>query len=1023
MKRLTSIAALLLLLITVGAIAQEQTATIQGTATDASGAALPGVTVEALNTRGQRFTAETDRQGNYRIPSVPPGIYTVTGTLAGMKTATVRGLQVSLGTAPKADLKLGVGTVAQSITVTAEAPVVDVTSSATQSTIRSETFENLPIGRDFQSIVTLTPSASVEEKSGGSGTGIHYGGVAIDGTTAAESRYVLDGVDTTDPQTGTAGKRIVTDMVEEVQVKTAGYQAEFGGALGGVVNVISKTGTNDFRGTIGGYFLNSGWNGAARPTLEYNASATDFQETTFKKDKFNRVDPTFALGGPIVRDRLWFFAAYVPTYLSTTRTVNFRDANNAVYQTSNYDQTFRRQNITANVNGNIGSKFVFKAAANLSPYKTTNTLPLIQGRGNPDPVGYTGKDDKKDESAYSAYADFIPAQKWYLSARGGRFYTNYRQLGIPADTRVSFTGSNSVFDAPPALARPSGFSNIPTNSAVTFDKYTRDNLNFDVSWFPTFAGTHAFKAGIQQANLANDVASGEQNYLMNFRWNRGSRFGLPGRGQYGVLSVRQFGTFGKVTDKMTGLFLQDQWSVTDRLTLNPGIRAEKETIPSYNAGIIPGVQSNAIEFKYGDKLAPRLGLAYDVLGNNRWKVYGSAGDYYDVFKMELPRGSFGGDQWIDYNFALNTLDWTSVKCTGNPNRSTLTCGPGVEFLNKINLREASNDPNSASGTIDPNLKPMKSREFTIGTQHEISPLTALGVRYTRKRLLRAIEDIGASDPEDTTEAYCICNPGEGLARQEWYKRLGMWGPTANFYPGFPKARRDYDAVEFEFTKRFASRWSAHASYLWSRLYGNYSGLVNSDEDTGASQAARVAPNVSRWGDMPWAYFSATTGRMANGLLPNDRTHQIKFQANYAAPFGTQIGISEYVASGTPLTTEMEYRGVPFMATNRGDMGRTPWVDSTNLMIGHRFNLTGRYGLQVQLNVLNLFDRKTVIAREELWTGTETLDTDSITFPQFFAGFDAYKAAATAGIKQDPLYGHASAYQDPRSVQLEIKLSF
>ena len=215
MKRVTVAFALLLLLLSAVAVAQEQTTSLEGVITDASGSVLPGVTVEAVSTRGQHFSTVSDKEGHYRFPSVPPGQYTVTATIAGMQTATLRNVDVRSQRAPKADLKMSVASVTEAITVSAEAPIVDVTSSAAQSSIRTETFEQLPRGRDFASVVTMAPSANLNNKTGG---------ISIDGASGAENRYIMDGVDTTNPQTGVQGKVLVTSFVDEVQVKSAGYR-------------------------------------------------------------------------------------------------------------------------------------------------------------------------------------------------------------------------------------------------------------------------------------------------------------------------------------------------------------------------------------------------------------------------------------------------------------------------------------------------------------------------------------------------------------------------------------------------------------------------------------------------------------------------------------------------------------------------------------------------------------------------------------------------------------------------------
>src|SRR3954451_5588494 len=549
-------------------LAQEQTASIQGLITDSSGAALPGVTVEASSTeRGQRLSVQSDSAGRYHFPSVPPGVYTVTATLSGMQPATAKGVEAKLGTSPKVDLTMKLATVSTTITVTAEPQLVDVTSSSAQTSIRTETFEKLPRGRDFSTVVVQAPSANQNNKTGG---------ISIDGASGAENRYIMDGVDTTNPQTGVQGKALMTEFVDEVQVKSAGYPAEFGGSTGGVINVVTKTGTNDFKGTLGGEYTNTSWNGqnalidqntrtlTRSPILQLNLTNTGFEQYVPKDDTTNQIEPSVTFGGPLMKDTLWFYGGYKPQRQSISRTVTFTNG-----QTGVFPQKFRRDNWVGTLSGQVGSKLLFKASGNNSGYETTNLLPGSTGRGNTNPLAYA-PDDKLENWTGSGYADYIATPQWFLSAKGGRFYRNYTQSDVSSDPLITFaSGPGTAFpEIPAALIKPSGFSSIPTNTASLKDAYTRDNINLDASWFGNLAGAHRVKGGIQLDNIKNDVFSGQQNYLVTASWNGVCQF-CSGRGKYGSAGVYTRQTTGNVQDKIEGLFLQDSWTtMKDRLTLN-----------------------------------------------------------------------------------------------------------------------------------------------------------------------------------------------------------------------------------------------------------------------------------------------------------------------------------------------------------------------------------------------------------------------------------------------------------------------
>src|SRR5439155_2557519 len=233
MRLRTSIMLLCALLFSWPTAAQEQRGSIEGVVKDTSGAVLPGVTVEARSVAGAVLTTVTDGSGAYRFPSVLPGTYEVSATLASFKGAKASGVQVALAEVRKVDFSLQLASVTEVVNVVAESPIVDVKQNARSTDIRAEHIELLPHGRDFTTLVTQAPGANNEAK---------LGGLSIDGASAGENRYIVDGIETTNLQSGISGKNVIADFVEEVQVKSSGYTAEFGGATGGVINVITKSG-------------------------------------------------------------------------------------------------------------------------------------------------------------------------------------------------------------------------------------------------------------------------------------------------------------------------------------------------------------------------------------------------------------------------------------------------------------------------------------------------------------------------------------------------------------------------------------------------------------------------------------------------------------------------------------------------------------------------------------------------------------------------------------------------------------
>jgi hypothetical protein len=447
---------------------------------------------------------------------------------------------------------------------------------------------------------------------------------------------------------------------------------------------------------------------------------------------------------------------------------------------------------------------------------------------------------------------------------------------------------------------------------------------------------------------------------------------------------------GKVTVDNLGLFVQDAWTVNSKLTLNLGIRTENETIPSYRPNL------SGITFSFADKLAPRAGFAYDVRGNGKWKVFGSWGVFYDVMKLELPRGAFGGDMWIEDYYKLDTLDWNTLMVNNNK--------PG-QFIEQVDYRIPSNDPASEEGGIDPNLKPFRQQELVFGVEHELSPRIAVSARYVHKQVDRAIEDVGVMVP-GKGEVYYIANPGEGVATFVEQEAC----PTC---PALPKAKRNYDALELKLTRRFADNWMFNASYTLSRLYGNYPGLASSDE------IARVAPNVTRLFDgLPMAFDE--TGKPTYGPLNTDRPHQFKLSGAYQLPTKTVIGGVWRGASGIPISrTANMVSSTPVFYQGRLSDGRTPWLTVFDLTLNQDIPLGQKFRGQIGINILNVFDQKGVT---DVWRPA-TRQNVPVPLQTFFAGFDTEARITALNILRDPRFLQANAWQAARDIRVNFKLTF
>ena len=422
-----------------------------------------------------------------------------------------------------------------------------------------------------------------------------------------------------------------------------------------------------------------------------------------------------------------------------------------------------------------------------------------------------------------------------------------------------------------------------------------------------------------------------------------------GGGAAGYYEVDNLGTQGSASSGITSLFVQDEWQPSNRLTLNLGLRTEKENVPAFRGA------TNAFSFGFADKIAPRLGAAYDLNGDGKVKLFGSWGRYYDWTKYEIARGSFGGDVWCVYYRALDDPGVIpSVNLSNMPGKDLWTT-PGSCRDRRV----------PSLDSIDPNIKPMSQDSSNAGMDIQVNPRSVLTVHYVHNNLRRTIEDIGFLDPSNN-EGYLIGNPGEGQGTVQFpYTATPLGQPI-------PKPIRRYDAVQVGLDRRFSGAWHASANYTWSRLYGNYSGLASSDEirtpTTGVSSATdqqqagsifRPGGNVNRAYDIDELLWDSHGHLDVKGLLATDRPNVIKAFGSYTAPFGTTFGFFQYAGSGTPISTYMETANQTQVFVNgRGDMGRTPFLTQTDVLVQHDMKVMSNKTLRVELNVLNVFNQKT-----------------------------------------------------------------
>jgi hypothetical protein len=1100
--------------LSLAAFAQETTAGIQGTVKDQSGAVVAKATVEVTSPAliGRR-KLETDSAGLYRFDQLPPGTYTLSVSAPGFRAYRQNGIELTTGRLPIIDVTLPVGAASESVEVSSEAPLVDVTQSKVETTVSQEILNGIPKGRSFQSVIPFAPGARQEPLQSRTTDQGKLNGFQIDGASDAENVYMSEGLNTTSIYGGGVGANIPLDFVQEVQVKSSSFEAEFGGATGGVVNVVQKRGGPQWHGSVFTYYQGSPISandncinrtiGAAvtvcnlrlKPGTSLNAGTaaknwSDRQDGTAeryvsKQDKWDIVEPGFEIGGPLFANRLSLFSSYVPQMYSVTRAVNFTGANPGIHSftQSSVTQTFLNRldfrlsnsvrlfgawqggyNRTKGVNlPTADSPF---GQVNTSAGTDPNTLRPDTGTANPLTILNFG-------------GDINLGSKTVVTARYGSFYTDAQDRGKTTGTRYSWLVDNTGNSAFPAADQhTAGFANIPSNQQQAFDIFSRRQFNTDVSRFVgNFFGTHNFKAGYAVQRLAENVANTfNTSFVQVFATTTDSYSTASGptaqvcasvitkygkcAGPFGYYILRDgVLTNGNVSALNHSIYFQDAWTLKG-LTINAGVRLDKEFLPPYSKG------ASSIAFGFGQKVAPRIGAAYDLLHNGKVKLYGSYGKFFDIMKYSLPRGSFGGDRWHDCVYALTTPDYTQIVPTNIngkfcPDSGQATGSLPGDFIENQNWRaSAPGDPTDP--VVDPNMHPMSTHEFVFGANWEISPTFAFESRYARKRLDWTIEDMSLDDGQ-----YYIGNPGSNYSQllHRALPNAGFSAAVCPTCPNLPKAIRNYDGLEFRLVKRGGGKWFGQLSYTYSRLYGNYPGLSDTYFLDGGG--GRHEPNNNRAFDLPEMMFDAH-GKPVGGPLPTDRPNVISGIGFYTLKwFGqeTEFGVIQQASSGSPQSTcvptvdsqsscmfvEGQGNWINFhQDPATGDLvkdsithnKRSDFLTQSDLSITHSLSVSKtneRMKLSFNANIVNLFNQHAVMSlyNSPLAAGVTTPALPAGSNPgwdylklmtnfDYMTLFNAKSTTLNVNGKPNTLasrYNNPIIFQGARNLRFQVKFTF
>jgi hypothetical protein len=880
----------------------QTTGEIRGTVLDAGGAALPGVTVEASSTalQGTRV-ATTGNDGAYRIPAVPPGKYRVGFTLPGFGRVAKQ-TEVRLDRTATVDATLQV-TASEQVVVSGEAPLVDVTSTTGGSTYNAGVISRLPVGRNYTDIVRSNPGV-IDDRGDRQGRSL---ALTVYGSTSAENTFIVDGVDTTNVIRGFQGKVINNEFIQEVEIKTDSYRAEYGKATGGIINVITKSGGNELHGDVFVRYNND----ALRADEVFTSNDSDTFTGTLTPEE-GKTDYGADLGGFILKDRLWFFGAYnrinTNELISPPRGV-VAGQKFPLHQSDNLWSAKLTWNITS------GATLVGTVFSDPSVQEGAVRTPNSDRPGS-----YEGRRDVGGTD-FGLRGNALFGSSGLLTLQASRHDDRFQLKGTAAGQEIQFIDRT----VPPPFPISGGLGRI--NGFSDFNKSHRNQYQGD---FTAYFGPHEIKAGgayVKRETEALDIFTGGQQVTKYLDQPTGTVY-------YGHTFFAAVPSdnpaplpFNDVTLNSIdySAFVQDSFKPLRNLTVDVGLRWDRTDIRAFDGTTVARLK---------DQWQPRVGVVWDPWGAGQAKVYGFYGRFYYAIPTDINVRDFGRELFATtYNFS--PTDTNHDPTAPNHPRPDLQGGP-------------FNEP------IDHNIKGMYQDEFTIGIEKLLDPTLSVALKGMYKRLGRAIDDrcdLDYNAPVNLSNTCANINPGgSGLwasGNFPWYDGYNEGGFHPAPAPATPDAKRLYRGIQLSVRKTVGQTLWMQASYVFSSLRGNYDGAVH--ESTGQTD-----PGLNSDFDYPATYANSY------GKLFLDRPHQFRLDVSYSTRFGVFAGFQFYVRSGVPLDQLRDdwpdYLGSNLYMVRRGSAGRTPTETEANLSVGYRFQ-AGPVAIVPELYIYNLLNRQ------------------------------------------------------------------
>lgn len=808
------VAVLLLPVLAAPAAAQTTTGSLQGKVVDTSGAVLPGATVELSGQAqiGGAQTATTDRAGEFRFQRLSPGAYVMKVTMDGFKTSVREGIRVEVGRTFEVDFRLDVGSINETVTVSAESPLVDASSTAVTTNYNAEILKNTPVTRFsvfdmFQFTPGVSPS-QIEDST----TQSAYG------SNTNENQYQIDGTNITAPTSGQMWPYPNTDIVEEFELIGVGAPAEYGNLQGAVFNVVTKSGSNTLRGS-------ANWFSQYQALTDNN---TPDEALPFHRDQFN--DATIQVGGPLRRDRMWWFGSYQ-------------------YRRDLYSDPGTPPNLpTRDMQDRVFGKLTWQ----LTP---TQTLMIAYHNDHWRLPSTITVSTPHEASSMGSGHNPTPTATWHVllndrttfELRYGGFYNWSSNQGLTRD-----------FVNPGVFDQGTGISSVNVrNMSFSSNSPRLTTISTKVTRAITLGGQfHDARVGAQFQDGGN---------MSESVWPGGRRITLD-NGQPLFAEVRD-PSFSGGWIRTLGLFVDDGWSLSDRVKLNLGVRFDLnkgwiQDMPKLDAarnetGTVAGVPG-LVDWM---SVSPRLGVNLKLSDDGSSILRASYGRYYQGVTTNM-YAELSPAQAVTRRFGWNAA------------------------TRQYDILQRETDPRGQF-TVDPNLKQPYTDQYTVGIDHELMANLAVGASYIHKQ---ARDFLGRIDIASSWAPRSYADPIKGNVLTVFNRtsppqnvriQLTNTGTDTCAYCT-EDFRQRYDGLLLSLTKRMSQRWQAIGSITIARVEGLHAG-----------SSANQSSAAGAFGDDPNDLLNAF------GLLGLDRNFMWKLQASYILPADVVLSTNWIWQAGRP----------------------------------------------------------------------------------------------------------------------------